>query len=107
MGFAVKTTDFKEITLNEQDTVKSVLQNVAIILESIENTNVLYRDFGISNKMVDMPQNVILPQMYAEIKEKIEKYEPRASVINIVFENDTKTLGQTIPTVEITINDRL
>lgn len=105
MGYVVKTTDFSRISLNETDKIKSALQNVAIILKSVVNTNVLYREFGISGQMLDKPENVAFPRMYAEIREKIEEYEPRVSVLNISFEIDTEKIGRVVPVVEIEFNE--
>lgn len=92
------------LTLNETDTVASVLQNVAIILATRRGTCPLYRDFGISMDFLDRPMPVAKTLAYAEIKEAIEAYEPRASVIGVTFEEQADTPGLLIPIVEVNID---
>ena len=41
---------------------------------------------------------------YAEIKEAIETYEPRAQVVNITFSESPEAPGQLSPVVEVNIN---
>ena len=43
--------------------------------------------------------------MFAEIKEAVEEFEPRCSVVNITFASDASAPGGLIPTVEVEIND--
>lgn len=92
------------LTLNETDTVASVLQNVAIILATRRGTCPLYRDFGIPMDFLDRPMPVAKTLAFAEIKEAIETYEPRAQVVNITFEESPEHPGQLNPVVEVNIN---
>ena len=41
---------------NEQETVSSVLQNIAVILSTPKGTVPQYRDFGLDNSFVDKPR---------------------------------------------------
>lgn len=94
----------ESLTLNETDTVASVLQNVAIILATRRGTCPLYREFGISMDFLDRPMPVAKTLAYAEIKEAIEAYEPRASVVGVTFEEREDAPGLLIPIVEVNIN---
>lgn len=92
------------LTLNETDIVSSVLQNIAIILATQRGSCPMYRDFGISMDFLDRPIPVAKTLAFAEIKEAIEAYEPRATVVDMTFSEDTNTPGLLIPTVEVRIN---
>ena len=58
----------------------------------------LYRDFGISSEYMHMPIPAAKALLRAEIKEKVERYEPRVSVIGVTFEETGNGL---IPTLEV------
>lgn len=93
------------LTLNETNVVASVLQNVAIILATRRGSCPMYRDFGISMDFLDRPMPVAKTLAFAEIKEAIEAYEPRATVVNVTFLEDASTPGLLIPTVEVSIEN--
>lgn len=95
------TADISSIQLGVTDTVQSVLQNVAIILGTWKGSVPLYRAFGISPEVMHRPLNVAKAMLQVEIKEAVEKFEPRAQVVSITFEADGDTL---IPIVEVEIN---
>lgn len=92
------------LTLNETDPVASILQNVAIILATRRGSCPMYRSFGISMDFLDRPMPVAKTLAYAEIKEAIEAYEPRATVTGVTFSEDANTPGLLIPTVEVNID---
>ena len=92
------------VKLNEKDTVKSVLQNIAIILRTRRGSCPLYREFGLPMEFLDRPQPVAKTMAIAEIKEVVETFEPRATVEDISFEEDAGTPGVLIPIVEVSIN---
>lgn len=41
----------------------------------------------------------------AEIKEAVEQFEPRATVVGVVFEEEPAAPGRLAPVVEVRIND--
>lgn len=92
------------LTLNETEPVASVLQNVAIILSTRRGSCPMYRDFGISMDFLDRPIPVAKMLAYTEIKEAIETFEPRATVVDVSFEEPAKAPGQLIPIVEVSID---
>lgn len=102
MRYTISANDGVELILNEKDTVASVMQNVRIILTSIQGTIPLYRDFGLSREHKGKAVNTVRPMLYADIREKVEKYEPRARVENVYVEQQEND-GLIIPTVEVTI----
>lgn len=98
MTYRITPGSLGPLKLNETDTVTSALQNVAIILSTLEGTVPLYRDFGISSEYMHMPIPAAKALLRAEIKEKVERYEPRVSVIGVTFEETGNGL---IPTLEV------
>ena len=73
MSYKVTASDIGAVQLNETDTVRSVLQNIAIILSTRQGTCPLYRGFGLPQKFVDKPLPVAMPMMYSEVKEAVEE----------------------------------
>lgn len=98
MTYRITPGSLGPLKLNETDTVTSALQNVGIILSTWEGTVPLYRDFGISSEYMHMPIPAAKALLRAEIKEKVERYEPRVSVIGVTFEETGNGL---IPTLEV------
>lgn len=105
MSYKVSPRDLSTIRLNETDTAASVLQNIAIILTTRQQSVPLYRSFGLPMKFVDKPIPVARPMLYAEVREAIEEFEPRAEVLSITFAVDPAVPGKLIPTVEVEIKN--
>lgn len=105
MAYKVKASDLTSIRLNETDVVTSVLQNVAIILQTWEGTSPNYRGFGLSPGFIDKPIPVAKAMLISEVREKVEQFEPRATVTGVTFAEDPQDPGKLIPTVEVEINE--
>lgn len=103
MSYTISSDDEVIITLNEKDTVKSVIQNIKLILATRRFSVPLYRDFGLSMEFIDKPALIAKPLLIAEIQEAIEEYEPRATVLAIDFEEGKP--GNLIVRVEVGIRD--
>ena len=104
MSYMVTATDLTAIRFNEQDLVNSVLQNIAVILSTQKGSIPLYRDFGLNMEFLDKPMPVAKVMMIAEVREAIERWEPRATVVGVSFAEDISEPGLLIPTVEVEIN---
>ena len=100
MTYSITPGELGPLKFNVTDTVTSVLQNVGIILSTFEGTVPLYRDFGISPTYMHKPMPTAKALLRAEIKEKVERYEPRVSVMSITFDETGNCL---IPTLEVEI----
>ena len=82
-----------------------VLQNVAIILATVEGSVPLDRDFGTLWQIVDDPRPIALQRAKADIIAAIEEHEPRAVVEEITFSRgDSPTGGQLVPTITLSID---
>lgn len=99
------TPDLAHLSLNETDTVKSIVQNVAIILSTLRGSCPLYRAFGISRQYIDKPIPVAEALMFSDVKETIEEYEPRVRVTDISFEVSETEPGRLLPTVTVEVID--
>lgn len=89
-----------EIDLNPENIHKEVLQNVAIILDTIRNTVPMMRGLGIPGEYMGRPTNVVKNEIISEIYDQLEEYEPRAIIAGVSIQTDYER-GQLIPTVEI------
>ena len=103
MSYMVSSKNLGSITLNESDTVRSVLQNIAIILSTRQLSVPLYRDFGLPMQFIDKPMAAARPLLIAEIRDAIAEYEPRATVLNVTF--DDTSPGKLEAIVEVGITD--
>lgn len=103
MKYKVRTDVDVSLTLCEDDPVKSILQNLYLLYTTRKGSIPMYRDFGLAMAFVDKPVNVAKTIMAAEIREATEKFEPRATYVDIKFEEDIETPGRIIPSVEVNI----
>lgn len=103
MSYKVSAQDLDSIKLAQSDTVAAVLQNIAIILSTRQQSVPLARDFGLPMQFLDKPIPVARALMIAEIQEAILKFEPRATLLDISFEIDESAPSKLIPTVEVEI----
>lgn len=105
MSYVISAADTLDLKLNETDTVKSVITNIGILLRTWQGTIPMFRDFGLPMRFLDRPLPAARALMFNEIKEAIEKYEPRAELVNIAYTVDETDPGKLIPTVEVNIRD--
>ena len=105
MTYTVTEDMTKEINLAPETERDEILQNVAMILSTPKHTVPLDREFGLSKGAVDRPMSVVRSILVGELHEQIERYEPRAKIENITFEEDHKQ-GKLYPKVEVSINEQ-
>ena len=105
MSYQVSEADLKTIRLNEQDTVSSVLHNVALILATPKGTIPMYRDFGLDREFLDMPLPDAEVRLIAPIREGVQDWEPRATVKDVFFTKSGDGSGRLLAHVEIEINE--
>lgn len=104
MRYTVSAAEQTAYRLNETDTARSVLQNIALILSTRKGTVPMYRDFGVDMDFLDLPRPVAEVRMVAEIREAVETWEPRATVKDVRF-LDGGGDGVLVPVVEVEINE--
>lgn len=104
MSYIVSATDLKAVRFNEKNELDAVLQNIAVILSTPMGTVPLYRDFGLDWSFLDKPTPVAKVLMVAPVREAIQRWEPRATVLDVSFSEDPAQPGILIPTVEVDID---
>ena len=105
MTYNVSAMDAAGLRLCERDRVRSILQNCALILATRRGTVPLYREFGLPQTFLDKPAAAALPLAGIEVKETIERFEPRVRVTDVTFTDDPGHPGRLIPTVKVEILD--
>ncbi|MDR2360502.1 MAG: GPW/gp25 family protein [Oscillospiraceae bacterium] len=101
MNYIVSTNN--SLTFNESEKVKSVLQNIRMILGTARGSIPLYREFGLDMSFVDKPINVGKTLLIGAVMDAITRFETRAAVNDIRIEIDEKAVGRLIPIVEVEI----
>jgi len=88
----------------EKDTVKSVMQNIRVILTTQRGTDVHRPDFGSDIwQFIDQPLTAItIGKINAEITDAIERFEPRVKVKNISL---TKAYAGIKVSIEVQLRD--
>jgi phage baseplate assembly protein W len=86
MVYTVSTDMPPQLTLGENDTLKSVLQNVYLILATRKKTVPMYRHFGLPMAFIDKPILAAETISAAEIREAIADFEPRAKLVDVSYE---------------------
>ncbi len=103
MSYKVNATDLTNIRFIETDTLSSVLQNIAVLLSTPKGSVPQYREFGLSVIMLDKPTPVAKMMMRADVREAIERWEPRAQFVSMTFGERITQPGTLWPTVEVEI----
>lgn len=88
MRYFLSSTHPFNLTLCENNRIKSILQNLSLLLATRKGTIPMYRDFGLDQSFIDKPQSVVQALALADITDAVERYEPRAKVIDICAEHD-------------------
>lgn len=93
-------TLLQNIDLAPPNVYQEVLQNVAVIIDTWENTCPLLRELGLPARLIGRPLTVVKNIMVGQLYDQIEQHEPRAILGSISFEENAFT-GKLIPIIEI------
>lgn len=102
MTYKVTSTDDYTLRLSENNEIDSVLQNIAVLLNTRKGTVPMYREFGLPMNFIDKPIDVAETIAYSEITDALEQFEPRAELVGLTF---TKSAGGLGIMVEVEIKD--
>lgn len=94
----------QDINLHPTSKLEEVFQNVNTIVGTIAGTVPLAREFGIDDKYIDSPTLAMKTKLIAEIKEKVEAYEPRAQVLEVNYGSELMD-GIVRPVIKIRVNE--
>lgn len=87
-----------EIDLAPANDHQAVIQNIAVILDTVQDSCPMFRDFGLPSSLYGRPQPVAENILVGYLYDQIEEFEPRAQVADITFEHDA-VAGRTIPII--------
>lgn len=104
MAYIVKGYQPGKINLAPESTEEEVLQNVAMIISTVQFSVPLDRGFGLAGRFIDKPIQTAQAILVSEVLDAVEKYEPRADIVSVTFEHG-ETPGILIPIVEVNIID--
>ncbi len=94
----------ENIDLAPENVHQEVLQNVAIILDTVMKSAPMLRGLGLPGELLKRPISVVQNTLVAYIYDQIDEYEPRAIIGGITFEMPDYSYpmqGILIPVVEI------
>lgn len=107
MVYRVSTaTSGDKIDFAPATVVEEVLQNVRTLLRTAKYSVPLDRALGITADFLDRPTPVAMARLRVEISEEIERYEPRAKLRVIQFEQfscEETGRGNLYPVVEVDV----
>ena len=103
MTYTVSAEDVKNFAFVEEDQTRRVLSNVATILATPKGSVPLYREFGLDMRFLDKPEPVARSMMIGPVREAVERWEPRAEVVDVNPAADPAVPGRLVPSVEIEI----
>lgn len=103
MEYTVSATDLKDIRLDEENEIKEVLRNVAVILATPKGSVPMYRNFGLDMSFLDKPANVAKNLAVIPVREAIEEWEPRAVYKDMTLTPDLSNPGKLSFNVQIEI----
>lgn len=90
----------KNIDLSPANEQQEIIQNIAVILDSIQNSCPMCRGIGIPSDIYGRPLPVVENMLVGYIYDQIEEYEPRADIAEVTFEQD-EIKGTVIPIIYI------
>lgn len=103
MAYSISAMEDREISFKPENVVEEILQNVWVILNTLEYDCPLARGLGLNASFIDRPIEAAQALCIADIYDKIELYEPRAAVQEVTFSSNHET-GKVYAIVEVEIN---
>ena len=103
MRYTIRGGEAGSLALAENNTLKSIIQNLFLILGTRRGTVPMYRDFGMPQNFLDRPTAAAEAIMTSEIFEAVAQFEPRCEVLDVRFEYDGT--GKVTTILEVNINE--
>ena len=103
MSYKVSAADGCSLSLQQDSELLSVLQNIALLLNTKRGTVPMHREFGLPMEFVDKPIGAAEAIAFVEISDALEEFEPRSRLDDVYFEKSAD--GKINLTVEVSIAD--
>lgn len=101
--YEITTGSLASISFGPKSELEEVLQNVRCILSTPRFSVPLDREFGINASYLDKPLETAKAKLAADIVLAVAKYEPRVTVINVLWEADPD--GVLKAKVQVSLNE--
>lgn len=93
-------TLLEDIDLAPKNVEQEVIQNIAIIIDTIQKSCPMLREIGLPGTLYGRPTNVVSNILISNLYDQIEENEPRAVIDKIEIEQEAAT-GKLIPIIYI------
>jgi len=84
---------------------REIAQCIKTIVTTWRGSLFLDRQFGIDSSIIDQPENMVLENLIIDVTEQIEKYEPRADIVIITFDQSQLNEGLIVPIVKFRVKE--
>lgn len=101
MDITINSSGDYSADLQENDRIKSITQNIALLLNTRQGTIPMYREFGLPMEFIDKPADAAETIAVSEISEALEKFEPRAVLKDLSLKSSGE--GKTVIVLEVTV----
>lgn len=101
MNITVNSNEDYSVVFQENDAARSIIQNIALLLNTKKGTVPMYRDFGLPMEFIDKPVDVAETMAVLEVSEALEKFETRAVLKDLSLEKSKD--GKMVIIVEVTV----
>ena len=81
----IRGIDTTKINWFPSTVIEEIIQNVAVLMTTIEGTVPLDRNFGISASIIDEPHPRAMIELSVHIVHAVQEFEPRVQVLEVGF----------------------
>ena len=103
MTLTIRSSDTVNMELFTEDEKKDIVQNILCILKTFQGSCPNLRDFGIDSRIMHRPVPVAKAAYAVAISNQFRKFENRATLKSISFEDDPDQPGILYPILEVII----
>lgn len=103
MKITIKGSDTLNLTLFPDDEVQDIVQNILCILKTMRGSCPNLRDYGLNPEITHKPTPIAKSIYAVAISEQFARYETRATLVRITFDDDPQHSSTLIPILEVTI----
>jgi len=102
MRYTINNKDPITYTLVEGDEIASILQDIALLIQTWQGTVPMYREFGLPMEWVNKQVPIAEVIAAQEVEDAIEAFEPRVRLIDVRVKGEFDT-GKLYIEVEVEI----
>ena len=103
MKVKIYGSQFPDLELFPENEEQEIVQNILCIIHTMQGSCPGLRDYGIDPEIFHKPVPVAKAAFAVSINRQLEKYEQRATLTSLEFEDDPKRPNVLFPILEVTI----